>query len=62
MANQVEMAGLSASLDELVKAADATDVVKSYGGTNVETSGHVDERGQAGGGMAEAGDMGSRDR
>jgi len=58
---ELEMDGITASLDELVKAADATEVVKSYGGTNVETSGRYDEDGKGGGGMAEAGDMGGLD-
>ncbi len=61
--NQVlDLDGITTSLDELVKAADATDIVaKSYGGTNVETSGRYDEDGKGGGGMAESGDMGGLD-
>jgi len=58
---ELELDGITASLDELVKACDATGVVKSYGGTNVEYSGHYDERGKVGGGGAESGDMGGID-
>lgn len=56
---------LDASLDDLLKAADAEGVRdklhKAYGGVSVEHSGHTDERGAVGGGVADAGDMGGLD-
>jgi hypothetical protein len=52
---------LGQSLDELLKAADATGLSKAYGGTSVETTGHVDERGKTPGGMAGSGDVGGLD-
>ncbi len=58
----VDVAGLEASLSELVKAADATDLVKAYGGVSVETSGRYDEDGKGGGGMAGSGAVGGVDR
>ena len=58
---EVELGGITATLDELVKAADATEIVKAYGGTNVEWSGHVDERGKVAGGGAGGGDVGGLD-
>jgi len=59
---ELDLDGISASLDELVKAADATDVVsKAYGGVNLESYGHVDERGKTSGGYADTGDVGGLD-
>jgi hypothetical protein len=60
-AAELNLDGITATLDELVKAADATSVVKSYGGTSVEWSGHVDERGKVAGGGADSGDVGGLD-
>lgn len=60
MSEKLDMNGITASLDELVKAADATKIVKGDG-VNVETTGHVDERGKTSGGMASMGDAGSLD-
>lgn len=57
----VDHSGLEASLDELVKAADATELVKGYGGVRVEHSGRYDEDGKGGGGQAGSGDMGGLD-
>jgi len=58
---EVTLEGLEASLQDLVKAAEATDLAKAYGGTSVEWSGHSDERGKVSGGGAEASDMGGLD-
>jgi len=58
---QVDIDGLSASLDELVKAADATALVKAYGGVNITSGGHTDERGATSGGYPGSGDMGALD-
>lgn len=52
---------IEASLNELVKAAEATDLVKAYGNVAVDQYGHHDERGDTSGGLAEGGDIGSLD-
>ena len=65
----VTVEGMADALDELVKAADATDIVKGQvqhdrpggGGNGVEYSGHNDERGKVGGGGASASDEGGID-
>lgn len=53
---EVDVTGLEASLNELVKAADATDLVKGkgadWGSVNREHSGRMDEDGKGGGGVA----------
>lgn len=53
--------GIDASLAELVKAADATDMLKAYGGVAIDTYGHHDERGAVSGTLADTGDVGSLD-
>lgn len=63
---EVDVDGLEQSLTELVKAADATALVKgakeSAGGKNsLEYSGHEDERGKVGGGGASEADAGVLD-
>lgn len=58
---RVDVDGLEASLQDLIKAADATDLAKAYGGTSVEYSGRHDEDGKGGGGGAEASDIGGLD-
>jgi hypothetical protein len=55
----VTVEGLSSALDDLVKAADATDLIKGDGG--IEHSGHYDERGKVGGGRASGSDAGGLD-
>lgn len=55
---EVELDAISASLDELVKAAEVT---KAYGGVAIDTYGHVDERGKTSGSLVEGGDIGSLD-
>jgi hypothetical protein len=60
MENQVDVSGLEASLSELVKAADATDLVKGNG-VNLDYSGRYDERGKGGGGGADRSDEGGLD-
>jgi hypothetical protein len=57
----VDVEGLEASLQDLIKAADATSIAKAYGGTSVEYSGRYDEDGKGGGGGAESGDIGGLD-
>lgn len=67
----VTVEGMADALDELVKAADATSLVKAQvshdrpgggsGGGGVEYSGHHDERGKVGGGGASASDEGGLD-
>lgn len=57
---------LDASLDDLLKAADASDLKdklsKAYGGVNVEHTGHVEPgRGNVGGGLPDGGDLGTID-
>lgn len=55
--------GITASLDELVKAADATEVIeKAYGGVNIDHNDITDERGKVAGRMPGGGDIGSIDR
>ncbi len=58
---EVAVDGIQASLDELIKAADATEVVKAYGGVALDQYGHHDERGDTQGGYADTGDVGSLD-
>lgn len=58
---EVTLDGIDASLRELVKAADATDLTKALGGVSVENGGHTDERGATSGGYAEQGDIGGLD-
>lgn len=54
--------GIEKSLGELLQAADATDMLsKAYGGTAVDSYGHVDERGKTSGGYADGGEMGGLD-
>lgn len=48
---EVTTGGLEASLKDLLKAADATSLVKGEGGVAIEHSGHMDERGKVGGGL-----------
>lgn len=60
----VTLDGMSKSLDELVRIADATEVVESLrkGDPNpVESSGHADERGKVGGGRGDMSDSGGLD-
>jgi len=54
----VTVEGMSRALDELVKAADATDLISKGDGSGIEHSGHVDERGKVGGGRATSSDAG----
>ena len=61
MSEELTMEAIEASLGELVKAADATDLLKAYGGVAVDTYGHTDERGKVAGTLADSGDMGSLD-
>lgn len=58
---EVTLEGIDAALDSLIKAADATEMAKAYGGTAVDSYGHVDERGKTSGGYADKGDMGGLD-
>lgn len=58
---EVTLDGIDASLRDLVKAADATDLTKALGGVAVENGGHTDERGSTSGGYPETGDVGSLD-
>jgi hypothetical protein len=58
---EVSVDGLQKSLDELLEAADATELSKAYGGVSVEHSGRYDEDGKGGGGLAGAGDVGGLD-
>lgn len=61
---EVTLEGIDRSLSDLLKAADATEVVEQLrkGDPNpVENSGHVDERGTVGGGRGDMGDSGSLD-
>lgn len=53
--------GIQASLDTLVKAAEATDMVKAYGNVSIDQYGHTDERGETSGGYADSGDIGGTD-
>lgn len=61
----VTIDSLDASLDDLLKAADATDLKsklsKAYGGVSIEHGGHYTEGKQKGGGAAGAGDIGGID-
>lgn len=68
----IDMDGLDASLDDLLKAADSSDVKDRLekavrgehpgsSGYSVVHSGHVDESGKKGGGIADMGDAGSID-
>lgn len=61
----VTIESLDASLDELLKAADAKDVAdklsKAYGGVNIENSGTMSDGKPSGGGQAGAGDIGGID-
>lgn len=68
----IDMDGLEASLDDLLKAADASDVRDRLAkavrgehpgssGVSVAHSGRVDEDGQGGGGLADMGDAGGID-
>jgi hypothetical protein len=56
----VTVEGMSKALDDLVKAADAIDLIKGNG-SGIEHSGHVDERGKVGGGRASGSDAGGLD-
>jgi hypothetical protein len=58
---EVAIDGLQKSLDELLQVADATELSKAYGGVSVEHSGHYDESGKVGGGLAGGGDIGGLD-
>jgi hypothetical protein len=58
----VTVDGLQNSLDDLVKAADATDVISKGNGSGIEHSGRVDESGKGGGGRATASDAGGLDK
>lgn len=58
---EVTLESIDSALDNLVKAAEATEMVKAYGGTAVDSYGHVDERGKTKGGYADKGDMGGLD-
>ena len=58
---EVALDGIDASLRDLLKAADATDLAKALGGVSVETGGHTDERGSTSGGYPEQGDIGGLD-
>lgn len=57
----VTVEGMSDALEGLVKAAEATDIIKGDG-SGIEHSGHVDERGKVGGGRASSGDAGGLDK
>lgn len=57
----VTLEAMEKSLQDLLKAADATELAKSYGGTNVEYSGRTDEDGKGGGGGAGYGEVGGLD-
>lgn len=59
--SEVTLEQIDSALDDLVKAAKATDLAKAYGGVAIDQGGHVDERGQTSGGYADKGDMGSLD-
>ena len=54
----VTVEGMSQALDDLVKAADATDLISKGDGSGIEHSGHNDERGKVGGGRAGYSDAG----
>lgn len=58
----LEVGALTASLDELVRAADATSTVrKALDGVAIDQGGHGDERGNTSGGYPERGDIGGLD-
>lgn len=57
--NATTLDAMQASLDELLRAADAHGTLrKAMGGVDIDTYGHTDERGKTSGGYAEAGDAG----
>lgn len=58
---EVTMGQLDGALQALLQAADATDMNKALGGVAIDQGGHVDERGQTGGGYVEQGDIGALD-
>lgn len=59
MSNATTIDTMQASLDELLKAADAHGTMrKAMGGVDIDTYGHTDERGKTSGGYAEVGDAG----
>lgn len=58
---EVTLESIDSALDNLVKAAEATDLAKAYGGTSVETYGRVDENGKSKGTLADKGDIGGLD-
>lgn len=57
----VTLEGIDASLDDLMKAADATDLVKGANGISIDQGGHTDERGATSGGYPDSGDTGVLD-
>lgn len=58
----VTVEGMSSALKDLVKAADATDLINKGDANNVEHSGRVDESGKGGGGRATTSDAGGLDK
>ncbi len=58
---EVTLDSIDRALGELVKAADATEMVKSLGGIAIDQGGHTDERGSTSGGYPEQGDVGQLD-
>lgn len=56
----VTVEGMNDALSELVKAADATELVKGDA-SGIEHTGHIDERGKVGGGRADRSDAGGLD-
>lgn len=58
---ETTLGSIDAALGALVHIAEATDLVKAFGGVSIDQGGHTDERGATSGGYADAGDMGSLD-
>lgn len=57
---EVTLESIDSALQDLIKGVETTDLSKA-GGVAVEHSGHVDERGSVGGGLASMGDAGGLD-
>lgn len=58
---EITLGDIDAALGALVKAAEATDLVKGANGIAIDQGGHTDERGSTGGGYAGRGDFGGID-
>ena len=58
---EVTLESIDGALVDLIKAAEATDLAKAYGGVAIDQNPHVDNRGQTTGGYPEKGDVGVLD-